>query len=143
MTATVRDLPNGIRCVRRPGADSDKGLWLYEAWEPVEGARYGANTRAKDGSAWGRVDTKRHPNPDGIQGSAGDRVGTLISWELEQRWRAYAAMEQAFPESADGWRSQGVIRFQGDPETVLARMQRKGEIPADAMARHAPTFAGT
>ena len=133
----TRELPGPVRVVRQ----REERHWLYTAWEPVQDRRYSATMDAPDSGTWGRVDTRRHPDPDSLPG---DHVQGLIYWELEQRRNAYRAIESAFPEATEGFRSQGTVIALGDPESVLERMSRKqkGKIAKDADVATAPTFAG-
>lgn len=124
------------------------GTTWYAAWEPAGSRRYG-EARTIDGAAYGRVDTRQHPKPTDLPSDPAGRVGAITSWELAQREKAYEMIRRAFPETAEGFRARGRVHFIGDPDVVLAAMERrrgKGKKvadPAESTREHAPTFAGS
>lgn len=134
-----------VRQVGKVLVERTKGpdhLTWYSAWEPADG-RYG-EVRMIDGGAFGRVDTKQHPDPETLPGNPADRVGAMTSWEESQRERAYLLIGRAFRESSEGLRSRGRVHFIGDPEKTLEQMQAKRgkRSEPDSKREHAPTFAG-
>jgi hypothetical protein len=133
----VVELDGPVRVVLR---HDEPGLWIYEAWEPVGDRSYTETMEAKEGGAWGRIDTQRFDGEAPKDPAA--YLACFITREQERRQAAYRPIIQAFPEAIEGYRSKGLIRMFGNPASVRARLERKGEIEPSGKTQSAPTFAG-
>ena len=116
--------------------DRDPSGYRLSAWEPA-GEDTHEVTRTPSGATWGRIDTRRHPNPSEVPTGLVERVVALQTWALDRQREAMDAIATLYPGAVEGFRSCGQIVALGDPSTFTKRARRGRDERAAP-----PAFAG-